>query len=242
MKAVFEQYLPKLELREILPGRMRYNVIGLADELREQGAKNLTCALTGAWFDQEEQLARTASILKMGFLSTETRILGNISQHGLSNTLIFSGGADSVFTQLVPDNSPSFGEYFYPGKVRFLISLDAIESGTYQYHDDDLGVRNPKEFGWFDEDHYLNRPNIIDFVNDEHQNFHFDNEVMIKERIPPHLIEGILVQNNDLKLDMMEHLRKTNIIQLDSSGNETILSRPAKDFIQVDENITDSWW
>ncbi|NGX40018.1 MAG: hypothetical protein KR126chlam1_01358 [Chlamydiae bacterium] len=236
MEKRFDTYLDKMELGEILPGRMRYEVKGLADELRELGATGLTAALTGSW-EEEEQYKRTASILKIGMLSSELRNGNGLAKNGLSaGADFYTGAADSVFTQLVTKNISNFGECYYFGNIRFLFSLDAVESGTYQYHEDNFGSRRIGE-DWFFLDSYLSRPNIVDFVKEENRYFSGDNEVMIKERIPPSLIEGIIVPEDSIRSDLLDHLRQVNIVELDSLGNETILGNPVDKFIQVQKPV-----
>lgn len=237
MHSIFKKYLPKMELREIVPGRMRYAIDGLSNELSKKGALGLTAGLMGAWTQQEIQ-ERVASILKMGMMSSETRRDNEVGKKGLSwGADYFTGGADSVFTQIVTDKNKSYNDFAYNSEVRFLISPKALENGTYQYHDDAFGTRKTTQnwFWWLND--YLNRDNIFEFLASERIDFNSDNEVMIKERIAPEFITGIVVNNAQMKNGILNYLRERNIVQIDQHGNETIFSKPVDQFISVGNSI-----
>lgn len=238
MGAIFDKYLSKMELREIVPGRMRYAVDGLSDELTKKGALGLTSALTGAW-SQKEIHERVASILKMGMIASEMRRDHQVGKPGLSSgSDYYTGGADSVFTQVVTDRNKSYNEYMYHSDVRFLISPKVLETGTYQYHDDNFGTREiTNSDWWFWKQDYLDRDNIFKFLATERANFQGDNEVMLKERVAPEYITGIVVKNQHMKNQLLDYLRQSNIVQKDASGNETILSRAVDQFIYVGNTV-----
>lgn len=232
MGAIIKKYLPKMELREIVPGRMRYAINGLANELT--GAYGLTSALTGVWKEQEIK-QRVASILKMGMISSEMRQDNQIGKTGLSSgTDYWTGGADSVFTQLVTDKTKSYNSFAYQSSVRFLISPKALENGTYQYHDDSFGSRKLHDFWWSS---YTDRPNLVDFVKSERGFFNSDNEVMLKERLSPEYITGIVVSTQYMKNSILDYLRQQDIVKVDQYGQETILSKSIDQFIHVGNTI-----
>jgi len=244
MEDYFSKYLSKMELREILPGKMRFSIPGLADELRAQGALGLTTAITGAYTD-EEIFRRVFTILEMGMLSSETRNGNGLAKSGLSwGGDLYTGGSDSVFTQLVTqklmDDDKSFSDFYYHSKVRFCFSAEALESFTYQYHDDRYGTRlvdNDSWWSWGSE--YLKRPNIFSFVKGEQETFNFDNEVMIKERIDPSFITSIVVDNDQTRDELMVYLRKKEMVQKDINGIDTILGIPWDQFIHVGTKISE---
>jgi|GEM_PF-1181465 len=246
MAGVFDQWLSKMELRETLPGKMRWAVDGLSDEIQKNGAKGLTAAVMGDWWwgdNADESLyRRVASMLKMGMISHETRDRNDYGENGLGWGMdYYSGGADSVFTQIVTTNNESFDEYMYQSPARFTFSPKALEMGTYQYHSDNFGNRNfdaTDDLFWFQDD-YLKRNNILDFTTVERLNFFGDNEVMFKDRIPPEYFTGIVVQDEETRQGLLAYLREKEIIQKDAQGRETILSRIAEDFIYVGNTIKD---
>ncbi len=241
MEEALSKWLPNMQLQETLPGKYRYSVNGLADALQAKGALGLTAALMGA-MTEEEMIQRTASILKMGMLSSETRQSSTLGKQGLSWGIdLFTGGSDSVFTQLVTDSNTSYNDFsYYSSKIRFLISPKALEAGSYQYHDDNFGVRIvDKDHRYYDQwkDAYSTRQNMFDFIQDEKSTFNPKNEVMIKERISPEFLTGIWVASDSLKENAIAFFREKNIVQLDANGTETIFSKPLDQFIIVNESI-----
>lgn len=238
MKDIIDEYLPEMEGREILPGRIRYCVNGLADRARELGATALTAALTGAYSDKE-LFDRVASIIKMGMLSTEMRYSNGITAVGMSSTTDFyTGGADSVFTQILTEEHNDPSDLYYQSRIRLFFSLDLLETGTYQYHYDSYGTRKTSS----SYTPYTTRPGILDFIQEEnrpsnpfdwyHYNPYGGNEVMIKERIAPSFIEEIRVDSPRQKADLINHLQARNLIQ--GQGSErTILGKPVDQFIRV---------
>jgi hypothetical protein len=233
MKQIFAKFLDHMKPVEILPGKMRYAVKGLAQVAKKLGARALTASLTASYCDKD--IAKSiANILKSGMLSSETRFESGINKQGLSSYQDFNtGGADSVFTQLISEkdikDGNSFDQFYYHGKARLIFSLDLLESGTYQYHEDSFGTRVGNT--------YKNRSGILDFVYDENHNYKYTpgNEVMIKERIDPNYIQCIVVQNENTKTSLIDNLRSYNVISKDN----TILGRPLNDFIKVAHRISE---
>ncbi|MDP1608152.1 MAG: hypothetical protein Q8L98_02425 [Chlamydiales bacterium] len=256
MERIFNEYYENMTPEEILEGRVRYRVNGLADRAYEEGARGLTAAITGTYSDKEVY-ERVASMLKMGMLSSEFRTQGNMNTSGLSTGPDFySGGSDSVFTQMITEKDclehTKFNEFYYNGPVRMMISLEALETGSYQYYHDSFGNRtldssSDRHSLWGDS--YASRPNILEFTNTL-QNTHptknsyhslpfNDHEVMIKERIDPSLFTGIVVANEGTRDGLLNHLRSQHLVQLDSSGHETILGISTDRFIHVTKTISE---
>jgi len=245
MKTIFENYLSTMKKVEILPGRVRYTIPELSDLAYNRGARALKAAVTGAQ-SNAELFYRVASILKMGMISPEMRFTNNISTTGLGGVFpdFTTGGADSVFTQLIAESNciqhTSLSTFQYNSKVQLLFSLDLLETGTYQYYADKWGVRSLSNQSQF-PGVYLNRPNILDFVSKENLLFFPGNEIMIKERIPPSMITGIIVQDVQTRDALLNYFRQCNLIQSDASGPETILGKTLDQFIHVGQNISESW-
>lgn len=240
MEAVYDTWLDRLSFRETLPGKMRLWVSGLGDAARDAGARGLTAGLMGAWSSKELN-ERIASILKMGMISSESRNTYEVNCQGLSWGADYqTGGADSVFTQMVTDKNHSLKEFAYDSNVRIHFSADVFNSGTYQAHYDSYGTRQvlSDDWGWWG-DSYLDRPNLPDFIREERESFQYGHEVMVKDRIPPDLITGISVRNQALKDSLIDDLRKRNILELDSDGKERILGKLIDQFIWVGNDIHD---
>ena len=238
MEGIFEKYLPRVELREVFPGRKRFAIKGLADELRQHGAVELIAAIAGD-FNDDELCGITGAILNSGMCSTETRTYVGLVGKGISESHdLQTGGSDSVFTQLVTTSTESYDTLFYSGDgVSFLISLDALETGTYQYHFDSYGVRNLVEGStWLGPERYLTRPDILSFVKDEAIKSHKGNEIMIKEFLSAEYITGIIVRDEILKQKMIDHLRSQGLVRLGFDGQEWIGKHLLKKFIRVQSN------
>lgn len=167
MEEIFEEYLDQMTLQEILPGRMRYRINGLAQKAYDLGARGLTAAITGAYSD-DALFERLVSILQKGMMSSETRRSNGVTTIGMSTSADFySGGADSVFTQMITSDNcqkeASFNHLYYHSDIRLIFSLDVLESGTYQYLDDSFGNRII-EFPTYYSSHYTERPGIYEFI------------------------------------------------------------------------------
>lgn len=242
MEEVFETYYERMQEEHLVDGRIRYRITGLAEAARKEGAKALTAAILGAYKD-EDLYDRVASMLKIGMLSKETRDINKINKNGLGGSGMdyLSGGADSVFTQLVTERhcheKLNWYEFVYQSKVRVLISLDALEMGSYQYYTDSFGNRlyqNSHEH-WFSEK-YAERDNILEFIQKQQNEafFYEGNEVMIKERVAPSFFSGLVVPDEQTKRNLVRYLESHDIVQ-----NGQILNRSVDQFIHVSTSITE---
>lgn len=236
MKDIFDSYLNEMNTVEILPGRLRYSLPQISKLAKHLGARALVSTITGTSGSMSTTSDRVISILQMGMMAGELRYRNGMTQAGLSpSSDFYTGGSDSVYTQLL--TKKNFDEHMnlynlYWGDARILFSLDALNSLTYQYHYDSYGTRRT-DSGYFGNlSTYFLRPNIIDFVKTEAKQFNYGNEVMIKERIPPSMITGILVSTEALKNDLLGKLRNSSLID-NQSGIESIFNIPLDQFIRV---------
>jgi hypothetical protein len=168
-------------------------------------------------------------ILQMGLLSTETRFTNGIGMHGLSSNHDFNyGSVDSVFTQILTERHGNPDDLGYSGSIRLLFSLEALESGTYQSMDDSFGSRLVKH------PHYLERPGIVEFIDQfEASSGARGHEIMIKERIDPSYIKGILVAEERIRKQLVDFMRTKELIERDTTGRETLFGRVLDEFIRV---------
>ncbi len=239
MEEAFKTHLPQMELREILPGRLRYGIPGLADEVHKLGGRALIATVTGVW--EGGAFERTASILKMGMLSTEMRYRHGIMTSGLSSGADFYlGSSDSVFTQFLTknnfENRLNLRELYW-GDVKILFSLKALETGSYQYHFDNFGTRQMR-WGILS---YLHRPDIFSFAQGESQDFNSDNEVMLKERIDPSMVTGLIVPDQNVRDGLLAHLKSVGLVCSNAEGMETILGTAVQDFIHIGRRLDPKW-
>jgi heme/copper-type cytochrome/quinol oxidase subunit 4 len=252
MEEILKTHLPKMEQREILPGKIRYSISGISKEVEKLGGECLTSSITGS-YSKIELFNRTASILKMGMLSSESRYSGGMKVHGLSTSSDFyEGSADSVFTQMITKEHCSqgmpledFSYYYKENGCQFIFSKEVLETISYQYLEDNFGSRiiNP---GWDLDSQsekcffpYSYRPSIFEFTEELNNDpsWYWGPEVMIKERIPPSYIKGIIVSNEQMKNDLSDYLRNKNIVT-EQHDIEKILNIPIDKFIRIGTNLS----
>ncbi|VHO02615.1 hypothetical protein [Candidatus Rhabdochlamydia sp. T3358] len=245
MREIYNKYFHQIQETEILPGRIRYKIKGLSDEIQKSGGCHLTAAVTGAYTNQQSLYQRAASMLSMGMLSQEIKAKLQINKTGGPGWDYCSGGADSIYTQMLTIKdavSESFNTNHldYQSKVRVLISLDALETGTYQHLKNSFGSRlvNHESMLGQPEGTYLNRPNILEFTKTIQQKRFDENnwsghEIMLKERIDPSYFKGFLVSDEETRNGLLNHLRTCNLVQKDSLNRETIQGHLVQDFIRV---------
>ncbi len=244
MHAVYNDYFDKMREEHIFDGRVRYRIEGLADAAREAGAKALTAAIMGAHTDAE-LLDRVTSMLKGGMLSTEVRKINEFAKHGLGGAGVdfLSGGADSVYAQLLTkkhcDEEMKFSKLYYQSSVRLLISLDALEMGSYQYHHDSIGNRMYDEndnFWWWGIESYKDRDSILEFIQKQ-QSYPMNlngHEVMLKERVAPSFFDGLVVPDESTKQKLIKRLNSEDLI-IDG----LILGKPIDKFIRIADRVTE---
>ncbi len=231
---VFATYYEGVKPYSIMGGKIRYKIEGLSKAVYEEGARALTAAITGGT-SEKNLFERVASILKIGMIAPETRHMSRIDSGGLSSENYITGGADSVFTQLITENICKEGEnleeLWYNSAVRLVISLDVLELGSYQYHGDNFGSRSVEDnffWWWWLLESYQERDNILEFIRKEQNQFNYSNEVMLKDRIDPSFFTGIIVPNAQIKSKLISYLKKEGLLE-----NGLILNIPVDRFIRV---------
>jgi hypothetical protein len=251
MQQIFDTYFDRMGEAEILPGRIRYRIRGLSEAVYELGGRALTTAITGAYTNQE-LYERVASMLSMGMISSELKDNYNLFGNSGLGDDYFTGGADSIYTQMITkkdiEENRKINSYYH-SKVRFLISLDALETGTYQYYTDEFGnrLRDSNWWSWLED--YASRPGILEFTKNLQE--HIDNpndwfsesysghEIMIKERLPPSFFTGIIIDSEKTKIELLDYLRKQSLIQKNSSGKEIILNIEVDRFFRIGDAATE---
>ncbi len=246
MHAIFDHYLDKISLYPILPGKYRVKINGLKEDLKNLGALGLTAAIYETSLDGDDAFARTIGILKIGLLSSEIRHRNNFHLGGLSvHEDQYTGGSDSVFTQMVTKKTGFYDELLYNSNIRILFDLEAIETSTYQYVDDSYGFRRrDTEFEYLK---YADAAGITDFTTtiQERAVYYFEEfdqkidfllyggqEVMIKERLPQEWIKGIIVEDEATKQDLILALKKANLLSINEKGF-SIFDTPIDRFIHI---------
>lgn len=247
METRFKDQLPAMKPFEILPGRVRYAVTGLAKEAYDLGARGVIVGV-GSWgAGEKDSFERAAKMIKAGAISTQIRQEASIPINGLGPEFDeVVGSSDSIFTRLVTESAygTPFSEISFTGHVQLLFSLDEIETGTYQYPTDSSGTRFtpdklPKEWlDFWDQESldqffpYTKRADILTFTKNQQEKWYNDNEMMIKDRVPPKMITGCVVQSEKHKEELI-HVFETYGLVKDS----TILGRSVNEFIHVSDHL-----
>jgi hypothetical protein len=244
MRDVYATYFHNMKPEPLLDGRIRYRIEGLAEAAYKEGARALTSAVMGGYTD-EELFARVASMIRTGMLSTELRDTIGMAQSGLGFYAdYYTGGADSIFAQMITEKDcrkgTSLEKFAYESKVRLLISLKALETGTYQYHYDGFGTRIYDETGdsWLAQllsETYAKRESILEFIRKEQvsNEFIYTHEVMLKERLDPSFFTGVIVPDEETKRQLTHYLNDHGLIE-----DGKILDCAVDRFIRVGNRIT----
>lgn len=234
-KLIFDRFYDKITAYEIFPGKFRLKIEGLKEYLTELGALGLTSAI---WTEKDPngrmKFDRIISILQAGLLSSEARFANGNNATGYSKySDQYTGGGESVFTQMIVESNQSFKEISYQAELRVLIDLEAIESGTYQYSFDANGWKR-KDQGHYDLAMAVDKlPQMIQQLN----NFSCSHEIMIKERVLPEWITGIVVASDELKQQLIQELREKQLIRLNDLKEEVILDIKVDQFIHVGDQV-----
>ncbi len=74
---------------------------------------------------------------------------------------------------------------------------------------------------------------ITEFLDQTNTQNYDGNEVMIKERIAPSYIEGIVLQDQETADNLLSFLRSKDLVSKNEDGIETILNIPVDKFLRV---------
>jgi hypothetical protein len=254
MKESFDTYLDKMEARDLFPGYTQYAITGLAAHIHRMGARMLTVGVSGPQFE------RAAEMLKSGLLSTESRhkngmpigiSFSNATSFSVTHPDVLAGGSSSVFTQMITERDmrenislPNFSVYHR--QVRLLISLEALETGSYHYRFGGYTGLRPGGTGWNRISTNPHGTPLLEFVQQlqtaprytpphNHPAFGFDqgHELMLKDRIDPSMVRGLVVGNATDKATMIAELQKHHLL----ASNNTINGTPVDRFIQIATHI-----
>lgn len=132
-----------------------------------------------------------------------------------------------------------------------MISLDALDTGTYQYFDDDFGTRiyDSSPNNWWSDDTYAKRPSVLELTEKlqttpapASQDWDWwrysGHEIMLKERVDPSLFQGLMVDAEATRIELLNYLRNHHLVQKNALGQETILGKPVDEFIRVGKETT----
>lgn len=239
MRRQFQLLTDKLKLmyqQEVYPGKSIWAVSGYADEMRKAGAMGLVAGIAADNLDDLRQ--RVVSMLRIGALSIQDRFSAGILAAGASSAAdIGLGGSDSVFARMITKNmEPDIIDHMpLRGKIQILYSLDLLERGGYGYMKDEWGSK--------EEATYKKRNSLLEMAeklaNDPLPDL--DNEVCIKNRIPPQFIKGIRVENDKEKAKLIAVLKEEGLITQNASQQDGINGIPIDQFIRVGDVKPEYW-
>ncbi len=231
MEKILQKYT--IKKTELLPGYVQYGAV-IDSKAYDLGARALTTALTALRHEishnqlSENGLNQLTNIIRFGLLSQEKRDAAGMSAEGLNDGFHYEmGGARSVYTQMVTkkDIEEETSEFGYDSPVRLFLSLEALNQSSYQYLWDDFGIRDAAQ--------YISRPTLLEFLKRSPRLFG-GHEIMLPDRVLPEHIKSMQVASEEIKQQIIDHLRKCNLIQ----EGETINGIPLDQFIRTDEHVT----
>ncbi len=235
MEEVFSYYEEHPEMiseQEIFPGMNGMAFLDIPEKVREAGGVGLILGVPYG-----NVAPRVAAMLKTGPLATQSRYDAGLLVNGASSSFDYaSGGGDSVFTRMVTETSiedeVSITMYPLSGQAQILIDLDVLARGGYAFTEDVYGQKN--RFDMHEE--YANRDTLWECtaqVNDSLRNL-YRNEYMIKQRIPPSYIRGVVVSEESTKQKIIE--------ALESEGMTTVNGKSLEEFIHVAKFFNENMW
>ena len=243
MASIFTEYLEtgKMKKVSIYPGKEVWAVPDLVEKMRAKGALGLMMGVDGFTI---ESIAKTlAAIFEDGLLSTLDRYQAGLFIEGSSSERdLKSGGADGAYARIITEQIAQVDinevNFLFSGRVQVLVDLECITQGAFGYNRDKCGEKT----GTTGEPSldYEGRDNLFDLtgylsLTDT------KNEVMIKNRIDPKYMKGLVVQSEDDKTHLVKALQKLKIITK-HEGVEYILGKPVKEFIHVAPKFSKEMW
>ncbi len=224
--------------RELFPGYVKYGV-PLGNDVSGWGGRALTTALTSLHNNgddrlEKKQLDQIANIVKNGLLSQELRDKNGISITGLNDEEQYEdGGAQSVYTQIITardiEEQKKMKNFGYFSPVRLYISLDALHQGSYQYLNDNFGVK-----AGFD---YKTRLTLKEFMQRNPDQFN-GHEIMLPDRVLPQYIKAMSVKTQEIKDQIIAHLRQLGLVHQNLQGQAIINGIPVDEFIHHNKRLT----
>lgn len=238
MQQHFKHYLnhpERLHKVEVFPGKTVWEVSDIGSKMRKNGAWGLEHTISYIYDDPDNRkfCNRVKNLLQRGVLSSEDRYKNCIFKTGISTDEDFAtGGAGHVFVRLIGENCQ-----LTHGKNSLLIDLDICNrTGTYAYTTDEYGCKNPENSRF---NFYKERDSLGEFPLKFASKLYPLNEVMIKGRIPPEFINGVLVEGDDKKKKLIAFLLQEGLLE-DKNGTLYVKNRnketKADDFIRVSKN------
>ena len=251
MQAHFKEYLTQdhMPISEIeSTAGKRVTSINISPQLKQRGALGLIHGMSSSCKVCAPIISK---ILQSGLLSSQRRFQSGILSTGQSSYNDHQGGgAEGVFTRMVTEQLAAnqlIQKFSSMETLQILIDLDAVNgSNTYGFDGDHYGSRN--SLG------YHVRKNLMELTDDlqvppgdrfgrprEVAKYGTANEVIVRDRIPPQFIRGLVVQTEENKKTLIEQLKNDHVLVF-KSGEWYYGSKNINDFIKVSTKFTKEMW
>jgi hypothetical protein len=221
MGSIFDKYLAKMRKEAIFPVKSVWVVPDLANSVRDQGAWGLMAGM-GKNEPFEDVCGYLVRRLKEGTISSMDRFAAGWIKHGASSIRdLNSGGGDQVFLRMIGKEleMTEIQQFVFSGTMQVLYDLSILNRGAYAYYEDKFGAKGIPL--------YENRSDLLTFAKNL-RGHHHNNEVMIKNRIPPEYIIGAVVSSVKQKRKLIETLRKAGVVV-----NDKINGVPVEEFVHI---------
>ncbi|CRX39290.1 DarT ssDNA thymidine ADP-ribosyltransferase family protein [Estrella lausannensis] len=241
MKDVFKKYEDNPELiekKEIYPGKTTFSINDIGMLMRKKGAYGLMAGV-GSYVPASDAADTVVLMMKYGALASQDRFQAGLFVEGASSEKdLRTGGGDHVFTRLINDKTAKGkladtygGDFTFSGTYQMLYDLDVCNTGAYGYKTDEYGVKNPDHN---DYSIYAGRKNLPELAE---MTDNYNNEIMVKNTVPPAMIRGIVCQTQENKDVLVEKLTAQGVI-VDGKIN----GKPVDSFIHVASKFTKEMW
>lgn len=248
MKEVFMKYFvdePELMYKqEIYPGKEVWAIQGEADSIRKVAGIGIMAGV-GLRGSKKNAFETVAKILEHGSLSSQDRYENGWIVKGVcSSSNLQTGGGDHVYTRMITKGSiqDKFNIKDYPwcGRVQVLYDLKILERGGYAYGERNQGS---KQFQYDIRSTFRSLTRRLHTNPRSFDDMSYGNEFMVKNRIPPKYIKGLVVPTEEDKTALLETLKEAGRIE-ERDGRDFIkeLDIPAENFIHVAEHFKIDMW
>lgn len=240
---IFQKYLKDhpelLKLEEIYPGRSIWCLADLAEQIKEKGGIGLMQGVGQSSFN--DAVDSLIPILTKGNLSTQDRFLAGLIIYGASSSEdLASGGGDQSFTRMITKNleNKDINEFRFHGNIQVLWDMSVVNRVSYGFEIDTYGVKNTQDKGYLK---YASRQNLMELAETLKSDAYL-NEVMVKNRMAPDFIRGLVVQSDEERERLIDRLKNVEGLITLESGEERINGLPLDKFIYTAKQFGRHMW
>ena len=235
----FIEHPDLMQLQEIYPGRKVWCVGDLAEQLKAKGGVGLMQGVGQNTFD--DALNCIVNLMTTGTLSSQDRFWAGAMHTGISSEEdLACGGGDQVFTRLINANlvNEAIDVFLWHGHVQVLWDLSVTNRVSYGYESDTYGAKS------LNDDRYIlyaNRKSLLE-LTESLEACDNGNELMVKNRIGPEFIQGLVVDSDEKRKQLIARLRQVKGIVKVENGVEYINGIPLDKFIYSSKKFGRHMW